>query len=68
MHIVHPIEETQQRVNSFFQNKPVSRMNQDIHRITNKRMNEWENDDSDFLQALYRVYKNKENYFSIVIR
>ena len=43
-------------------------MNQDIHRITNKRMNEWGNDDSDFLQALYRVYKNKENYFSIVIR
>ena len=31
-------------------------------------MNEWENDDSDFLQALYGVYKNKENYFSIVIR
>ena len=30
-------------------------------------MNEWENDDSDILWALYSVYKNKDNYFSILI-
>ena len=25
--------------------------------------NEWENDDSDFLQALYRVYKKLRQFF-----
>ena len=35
-------------------------MNEEICCITNEgkiAMNEWENDDSDFLQALYSVYK-----------
>ena len=33
-------------------------MNEEIHSITNEEKtarNEWENDDSDFLQALYSV-------------
>ena len=36
-------------------------MDEEAHYITNKRktaQNEWENDDSDFLRALYSVYKN----------
>ena len=44
----------------FFQNKPVLRMNEEICCITNEEKmarNEWENDDSDFLSALYSVYK-----------
>ena len=35
-------------------------MNEEIHCINNegiKAMNEYENDDSDFLRALYSVYK-----------
>ena len=45
-------------------------MNEEICCITNEgktAMNEWENDDSDFLQALYSVYKKiKDNYFPIL--
>ena len=43
-------------------------MNEEIHYITNKRknktvMNEWENDDSDILQALYSVHKLGQFFF-----
>ena len=44
MYIAHPIEENQQRVSSFFQNKPVSRMNEKFICITNyekTEKNEW---------------------------
>ena len=30
--------------------------------------NEWESDESDFLQALYSVYKKIRNFFSILTR
>ena len=43
------------REHFFFQNKPVSRMNEEICCVTNEgetTKNEWENDDSGFLQAL----------------
>ena len=36
-------------------------MDEETHYITDKRktaQNEWENGDSDFLRALYSVYKN----------
>ena len=42
-------------------------MNQEISCITNEgktAMNEWENDDSDFLWALYSVYKKIRTIFS----
>ena len=43
-------------------------MNEEICFITNvgkMARNEWENDDSNFLQALYSVSKkNKDNFFS----
>ena len=43
-------------------------MNEEIHYITNKRknrtvMNEWENDDSDILRALYSVHKLGQFFF-----
>ena len=41
-------------------------MNEDIHCITNKgktAKNEWENDDSDFLVDLYRVYEKLRQFF-----
>ena len=44
-------------------------MNEEICCITNKgkaAKNEGENDDSDFLLALYSVYKNSDNSFSIL--
>ena len=42
-------------------------MNEEICCITNEEKmarNEWENDDSDFLQALYSVYKKIKAIFS----
>ena len=42
-------------------------MNEEICCITNEgkmARNEWENDDSDFLQALYSVYKKIKAIFS----
>ena len=42
-------------------------MNEEICCITNEgktAKNEWENDDSDFLRALYSVYKNLGQFFS----
>ena len=45
MHKGHPTEENQQRVSIFF-----------FSEQTYSR-NEWENDDSDFFQALYSVHK-----------
>ena len=44
-------------------------MNEEIHCVTNKRKeakNEWENDGSDFFWALYSLYKNWGNSFSIL--
>ena len=44
-------------------------MDEEAHYITNKRktaQNEWENGDSDFLRALYSVYKNQDNSFPIL--
>ena len=44
-------------------------MNEEIHGITNERKtakNEGENDDSDFLWALYSPYKKSGNFFSIL--
>ena len=41
-------------------------MNEEIRCITNKEKtarNEWENDDSDFLPALYSVYKKIRTIF-----
>ena len=41
-------------------------MNEEIYYITNKgktAKNEWENDDSDFLWALYSVYKKWRQLF-----
>ena len=41
-------------------------MNEEIYCITNKGKmaeNEWENVDSDFLQALYSLYKKSEQFF-----
>ena len=41
-------------------------MNEEIHYITNKEKtvkNEWENNDSNFLQALHRVYKTRTILF-----
>ena len=41
-------------------------MNEEIHYITNDRKtakNEWENDDSDFLRALYSVHKKIGQFF-----
>ena len=43
-------------------------MNEEIHCITNEgetTRNEWENDESDFLWALYSVYKKFGQFFSI---
>ena len=45
-------------------------MNEEFHCITNGEKaakNEWENDDSDFLRALYSVYKKLGKFFSILI-
>ena len=46
-------------------------MNEDIHCITNggkAAKNEWENDDSDFLQALYSIYKKiRKNLFPYLL-
>ena len=45
----------------FFQKRPVQRMNEEICCVTNKRKtakNEWGNDDSYLLRALYCVNKN----------
>ena len=50
----HSTEENQQRVYSFFQNRPVYRMNEEICCITNAGKtikSEWENYDSDFLST-----------------
>ena len=44
-------------------------MDEETHYITNKRktaQNEWENCDSDFLRALYSLYKNQDNSFPIL--
>ena len=44
-------------------------MNEEIRCITierNMARNEWENDDSDFLRALYSVYKKLGQFFSIL--
>ena len=44
-------------------------MNEEICCITNEgktAKNEWENDDSDFLWALYSVYKKIRTIFSIL--
>ena len=44
-------------------------MNEEISCITNEgkiARNKWENDDSDFLQALYSVYKKLGQFFSII--
>ena len=46
-------------------------MNEEIHGIINEGkmvlwMNEWENDNSEFLQALYSVYKKIRTIFSIL--
>ena len=66
------------------QSKPIYRVNEEICSISNRgrtAKNEWENDGSDFLQALYNVYKKlrtilfpcllinlfKERYVSSVI-
>ena len=41
-------------------------MNEEIHCITNKGItaeNELENDDSDFLWAIYSMYKKLEQFF-----
>ena len=41
-------------------------MNEEIYCITNKgemAENEWENVDSDFLRALYSLYKKSEQFF-----
>ena len=46
-------------------------MNEEIHCITNKGItakNELENDDSDFLWAIYSIYKKLEHFFSILTR
>ena len=46
--------------NTFFQNKSVERMNEEIRCITKKgkaAKNEWEIDDSDFHRGLYSVYQ-----------
>ena len=53
LQIEHQIEENQQHIRSFFQ-------------ITNEgktAKNQWENDDSDFLEALYNVYKKLGQFF-----
>ena len=44
-------------------------MNKEIRCITNEgktSRNEWEKDDSDFLRALYRVYKKIRTIFPIL--
>ena len=44
-------------------------MNEEIHCITNEgkmARNEWENDDSNFLRALYSVYKKLGQFFSLL--
>ena len=44
-------------------------MNEEIHCIINEgktAKNEWENDDSNFLRALYSVYKKLGQFFSIL--
>ena len=44
-------------------------MNEEICCITNEEKtarNEWENDDSNFLPALYSVYKKLGQFFSIL--
>ena len=46
-------------------------MNEEIHCIANKGItakNELENDDSDFLWAIYSIYKKLEHFFSILTR
>ena len=54
---------------SFFQNKPVQGINEEIeeiHCINDKgklAKNEWENDDSNFLGALYSVCKKLGQFF-----
>ena len=51
---------------AFFLNKPGQRMNEEIHCINNKgktAKNEWENNDSDFLVALYCAYKKLGQFF-----
>ena len=45
-------------------------MNEEIHYNTNKgktAKNEWENDDSNFLQALYRVYNIRAVLFPYLL-
>ena len=45
-------------------------MNEDIHCITNEgktAKNEWENNDSDFLVDLYRVYVKLEQFFFLTL-
>ena len=52
---------TATRKQLFFKKKTCLIMDEEAHYITNKRktaQNEWENGDSDFLRALYSVYKN----------
>ena len=56
--IEHPVEENHQRVSSLFQKTCLK--NEEICCITSEgktTKNEWENDDSAFLRALYSVYK-----------
>ena len=45
-------------------------MNEEIHCITNEgktTKNDWENDDSDFLRALYSVYKKFLHFFLTLV-
>ena len=45
-------------------------MSEEICCVTNKReaaKNEWENDDSDFLRALFSVYKKLGQFFFILV-
>ena len=45
-------------------------MNEEIRCITSESKtakNEWENDDSDFLRALYRLYKKIRIFFSYLL-
>ena len=66
MHIGHPIEKNQQSVSSFLSKQ--TRLKNDwrnsLHTNEGKTAkNEWENDDSDFLRALWSVYKKLGQFF-----
>ena len=54
------------RKSFFFQVRPVSRMNEEIRCIIYKgktAKNEWENDESGFLQAFYSLHKKLGQFF-----